>query len=118
MDKASWGVRRSQEGPQVSGWTVWVGRAVLNEEEQVSREILLSSGTKQPHHSWCLNVFIGQNLYLNKAVNFSDHLLSSAAEGDGGLCGSRSSWGELFPSGNFKTTNQEHMDLAGIAENC
>nr|XP_045218375.1 double zinc ribbon and ankyrin repeat-containing protein 1 isoform X2 [Macaca fascicularis] len=32
------------------------------------------------------------NLYLNKAVNFSDHLLSSAAEGDGGLCGSRSSW--------------------------
>uniref|UniRef100_A0A8D2FMR8 Double zinc ribbon and ankyrin repeat domains 1 n=1 Tax=Theropithecus gelada TaxID=9565 RepID=A0A8D2FMR8_THEGE len=33
-----------------------------------------------------------KNLYLNKAVNFSDHLLSSAAEGDGGLCGSRSSW--------------------------
>ncbi|XP_055228915.2 double zinc ribbon and ankyrin repeat-containing protein 1 isoform X5 [Gorilla gorilla gorilla] len=33
-----------------------------------------------------------KNLYLNKAVNFSDHLLSSAAEGDGRLCGSRSSW--------------------------
>ncbi|XP_024094949.2 double zinc ribbon and ankyrin repeat-containing protein 1 isoform X3 [Pongo pygmaeus] len=33
-----------------------------------------------------------KNLYLNKAVNFSDHLLSSAAEGDGGMCGSRSSW--------------------------
>ncbi|XP_032103976.1 double zinc ribbon and ankyrin repeat-containing protein 1 isoform X2 [Sapajus apella] len=33
-----------------------------------------------------------KNLYLNKAVNFSDHLLNSAAEGDGGLCGSRSSW--------------------------
>uniref|UniRef100_A0A2K6N8P2 Double zinc ribbon and ankyrin repeat domains 1 n=1 Tax=Rhinopithecus roxellana TaxID=61622 RepID=A0A2K6N8P2_RHIRO len=33
-----------------------------------------------------------KNLYPNKAVNFSDHLLSSAAEGDGGLCGSRSSW--------------------------
>ncbi|KAL0595592.1 Double zinc ribbon and ankyrin repeat-containing protein 1 [Plecturocebus cupreus] len=85
--------------------------------KQQNGQSILGSGTKQPHHSWCLNVFIDQNLYLNKAVNFSDHLLSSAAEADEGLCGSRSSWGELFPSGNFKTTDQEHMDLAGIAEN-
>ena len=68
--------------------------------------MILSAGTRQPHHSWCLNFFTGQNLYLNKAVNFSDHFLSSVTEGANGLYGSRSSLGELYFSSDFKTVDQ------------
>ena len=49
------------------------------------------------HASWCVNFFIGQNFYLNKAMNFSDHFLSSITEGGNGLFGSGSSLGELSP---------------------
>lgn len=72
-------------------------------EEHAGREIVLSVGTKQPPHSCCLIFFIGQNLYLNKAVNFSDHFLSSVTEGSAGLFGRRSSLGELYASPDFKT---------------
>lgn len=62
--------------------------------------------------------FLGQNLNLNKAVNFSDHLLSSVTEAGNGLFGSRSSSGELYPSSDFKTIDREYTDLARMAENC
>lgn len=61
----------------------------------MSRETVLSAGTWRC--SLCVNFFIDQNFYLNKAMNFSDHFLSSITEGGNGLFGSGSSLGELSP---------------------
>lgn len=61
--------------------------------------MLVSVGTWRPHHLWCFDFLIGQNLYLSKAVAFSDHFLSTVPEGADRLYGSRSSLGELHASG-------------------
>ncbi|ELK03938.1 hypothetical protein PAL_GLEAN10024028 [Pteropus alecto] len=73
-----------------------------------------------------------KNLYFNKAVNFSDHFLSSVTEGGTGLFGSRSSLVSDYSQGtsdatekvkrmkNFKTkTFQEKKEqLTGADPNC
>lgn len=63
-----------------------------------------------------LNFLIGQNLYLSKEVNFSDHFLSNVTESGNGLFSSRSDLGELCPSFDFKVVDREHSNLTRMAE--
>lgn len=56
---------------------------------------------------------VAQNLYLSKAVDFSNHFLSSVTEGGDGPFGSRSSLGELYPSSNFKQSTRNKLTWEG-----
>lgn len=47
---------------QAAGLRVCVERAVVAERGASSREVVLSAGTQQPQHSWCLTFSLARTL--------------------------------------------------------